>query len=191
MVESGAMANETDNVTALLNAWTGDDDAAEQLASLIYPQMRRIAQGLFAGERCDHTLQPTALVHEAYGRLKELHQLRWHDREHFLSMAARIMRRVLVDHARARLYQKRGAGQEKAPLEDALTVPVDMAPQLVALHDALSDLERFDPQKAAIVELHYFGGYSFEQIAGILGCSRSTAIRQWNLARTWLLKEMS
>ncbi|MEM7352841.1 MAG: ECF-type sigma factor [Acidobacteriota bacterium] len=182
----------SESAIALLDAWNeGDRSAGERLISVSYPRLRRIAQSLFAAERQDHTLQPAALVNEAYFRLRTLDRVAWRDREHFLSMAARVMRRVLVDHARSRQVEKRGAGLEKAPMEELVEAPPEPAPGLVDLQDALTSLQRLDPLKAKIVELQYFGGLSYEQIARDLGCSRSTVIRQWKVARGWLMKELA
>lgn len=181
-----------DDLTAQLNAWIGGEPRlSEQLVAVLYPLMRRIAESLFARERVDHTLQPTALVHEGFIRLMALRQIQWLGREHFLSTAARLMRRVLVDHARATLCKKRGGDRDKQPLELAFEVPEERAAELVALDDALFTLRRVDREKAAIVELQYFGGLSFNQIAALLGRSRSTVIRHWKLARLWLLDELA
>lgn len=179
------------DVTTQLNQWVQSEPRdAERLLSYLYPRMRQIAQGLFRQERGDHTLQPTALVHESFMRLQAFRGMRWQGREHFFSTVARLMRRVLVDHARSAICQKRGGDQEKNPLTLALDIPESRAAELVALDDALFSLRKSDPEKALIVELQYFGGLSFEEIASALGRSRSTVFRQWKVARLWLLDSL-
>ncbi len=181
-----------DNLTTLLNAWThGEPSAAERLIPVLYPLMRRIAEGLFAHERVDHTLQPTALVHDCYLRMADLRHMRWLGREHFLSTAARLMRRLLVDHARAARCRKRGGDVDRQPLTSDLEIVASRADELIALDEALFALRCFDPRKAMIVELQYFGGFSFREIAQLLDSSRSTVIRHWTVARLWLLRELS
>jgi RNA polymerase sigma factor (TIGR02999 family) len=144
-----------------------------------------------AGERPEHMLQPTALVNEAYLRLIEISQVSWQDRAHFLAMAARVMRRILVENARARHYQKRGGGAEAIPInEDVLAFPQSDR-ELIALDDALSALAAMDERKSRVVELRFFGGLNIDETATVIGVSAETIQRDWRLARTWLLREIT
>lgn len=174
-------------VTRLLKAWSaGEEGAVENLFPLVYGELRRVARRFLEGERQGHTLQATALVHEAYLRLVDQRQVEWQERSHFYSIAARIMRRILVDHARRHRSVKRGRDHEKVPLEEAVEVAQERPDDLVALDDALASLAEIDPDKAAVVELRFFGGLTIEATADTLGCSRSTVIRQWQIGRAWL-----
>jgi RNA polymerase sigma factor (TIGR02999 family) len=178
--------SEPREVTRLLRAWgAGEEGALERLFPLVYDELRRTARRFLAGERIGHTLQPTALVHEAYFRLVAQRRVQWQERSQFYAIAARSMRRILVDHARSRASLKRG-GQHPLPLEEAHDVAERRPAELVALDDALTSLGEIDPQKAAIVELRFFGGLSNEETAVVLDCSRATVIRQWRIARAWL-----
>ena len=173
-------------VTRWLQHWQeGSDSAVEQLVPLVYSEMRRIAGGLMAAER-PGTLQPTALVHEAFLRLVEQKRLAFQDRGHFFAVAVRIMRRVIVDHARARSSWKRGGREDKVPLNEALDAFEARSEEFVALDDALDDLARLDPQRAQIVELRIFGGLTQEETAEVMGISRPTVTRQYKLAKAWL-----
>jgi RNA polymerase sigma factor (TIGR02999 family) len=174
-------------VTRLLRAWSaGDEGAFERLFPLVYDELRRTARRFLAGERQGHTLQATALVHEAYFRLVGQRRVEWQERAQFYAVAARSMRRILVDHARARAAQKRGCDLPAVPLDEAHEIAAVRPSNLVALDEALYVLAGLDPHKAAIVELRFFGGLSNEQTAVALGCSRATVIRQWRIARAWL-----
>ncbi len=187
------MSSPTDDVTRLLNAWSdGDPDCAEQLVPLIYDELRGLAARYLASERPEHTFQPTALVHEAYMRLVDLRHVRWQDRSHFFAMAARAMRRLLVDHARKHRSAKRGGADRGIPLELAGEVAaIGRDPDLLALDEALTRLADFDPMKASIVELRYFGGLSHDETAHFLNSSRSTVMRHWRMAKAWLHSELS
>jgi RNA polymerase sigma factor (TIGR02999 family) len=185
------MATPSAEITGLLLAWSGGDEAAlEQLMPLVHRELHRIARRCMAKERADHSLQATALVNEAYLRLIDLRRVNWQNRAHFLAMSARLMRRILVEFARARGSQKRGAGAPKVTLDDALTVSTEPAPELVALDDALQALETFDKRKSRVVELRYFGGLSVEETAAALEVSADTVMRDWRLAKAWLHQEM-
>jgi len=176
-------------VTRLLLEWRqGDAQALEALVPLVYDELRRLARLQMRGEADDRTLQPTALVHEAYARLIDL-QLDWQDRAHFLSMAARTMRRVLVDHARARRAVKRGAGAVQVSLHDfhARTEP---RLDLLAIDEALQALDRQEPRAATVIELYYFGGLTGREIAASLEISQATAERDLLFARSWLRREL-
>ena len=177
-------------VTALLRAWRqGDHDAFGQLTPLVYDELRRRARHYLRGERPNHTLQPTALVNEVYLRMVKIDQVDWHDRAHFFAVAARQMRRLLVDSARGRRYQKRGGGAFNVTFDEALA-PSDRSPDLVALDDALDALGAQDERKARVVELRFFGGLTNEEIAAALDISTDTVTRDWQMAKLWLRREL-
>jgi RNA polymerase sigma factor (TIGR02999 family) len=179
------------DVTELLIAWgQGDESAFEQLVPMVHAELRRLARRQMAGERPGHTLQTTALVNEAYLRLLDLSRVRWQDRTHFLSMTSRVMRRILVDHARARDARKRGGHDVKVPIDDALDVSVERSVDLVALDDALTALAAIDLRKSRVVEMRFFGGLSVEETAETLGVSPETVKRDWRMAKAWLMKEL-
>ncbi|MCP3958210.1 MAG: sigma-70 family RNA polymerase sigma factor [bacterium] len=182
----------TAEVTRLLNAWSnGDRGSAEQLAPLIYDELHHLAGLYLARERKEHTLQPTALVHEAYLRLVDLREIEWRDRAHFFAIAAQAMRRILVDHARKHRASKRGGSEPRISLDQAGDLATTRQPDLVVLDDALQGLTAIDPQKASIVELRFFGGLSNEEVAEVLGVSRATVVRRWRMAKAWLHHELS
>ena len=177
--------------TALLLAWNrGEADALDALLPLVYEELRRLAARYMKGERRDHTLDATALVNEAYLRLIEVQRVQWTNRAHFFAMAATLMRRILVDAARARGYQKRGGGAAVLSLDEALIVPAEPGADLVALDDALTALAAIDPRKSQVVEMRFFGGLSLEETAEALHVSRDTVKRDWKMAKLWLLREM-
>ena len=178
-------------VTALLRAWRrGDRGALEQLAPIVYDELRRIARRHLRHERPDHSLQATALVHEAYLKLVDIREIDWQDRTHFFAMSARLMRRVLVDAARARGYQKRGGGAARVTLDDVRLPALGRNRDLVALDDALEALACVDERKCRVIELRFFGGLSVEETAAALQVSSDTVTRDWKFARTWLLREL-
>ena len=156
----------------------------------VHGELHRIARRCMRGERAGHSLQATALVNEAFVRLVDTRQVRWQDRTHFLAMSARLMRRVLVDHARARLYQKRGGGAPKVTLTDGLAGSDEQPQDVIALHDAIDALAKFDERKSRVVELRFFGGLTIEETAHVLGVSVDTIMRDWKLAKAWLLREI-
>jgi RNA polymerase sigma-70 factor, ECF subfamily len=180
------------DVTRLLQAWSeGDDTALGQLLPLVEAELRRLARACMGRERIGHTLQPTALVNEAFLRLAGARQVRWQDRAHFMGIAARLMRRVLVDHARSRGYQKRGGGAQRVPLDDAgLEAPVP-ALDVVELDRALAAFAIVDARRSQVVELRFFGGLSVEETAEVLEISQETVMRDWKFAKNWLLRELS
>ena len=185
------IADKRHNITELLVAWrNGDEAALAQLMPEVHGELHRIARRCMRGERAGHSLQATALVNEAYVRLVDTRQVRWQDRTHFLAMSARLMRRVLVDHARARLYQKRGGGALKVTLTDGLAGSDEQPQDVIALHDALDALAKFDERKSRVVELRFFGGLTIEETAHVLGVSVDTIMRDWKLAKAWLLREI-
>ena len=167
-----------------------DPPDAEALAPLVYNELRRIAAGYMRRERPGQTLQPTALVHEAYMRLAHA-GTPWHDKRHFVGIAARSMRQILVERARARGAQNRWAGQQRVSLSESLAAAADPESMLPALDEALSRLEMIDPEQARIVELRFFAGLSIEESAEALGISPATLKRRWSLARAWLFRELS
>src|SRR5262245_7667288 len=180
------------DVTALLQAWNGGDQAAkEKLWTIVFPELKRLASAHMRRERRDHTLQSGALVNEAYLRLVDWKTAQWRNRAHFFGMCARIMRQILVDHARTHGYQKRGGAQRLETLDEALTLAVTRSKELVALDDAMQRLALISKRKSDVVELRFFGGLTVEEIAEALGVSRLTVIRDWNFARAWLLNEIS
>jgi RNA polymerase sigma factor (TIGR02999 family) len=178
-------------VTELLRAWgDGDDGALERLTPLVEAELRRLARGYMRRERRDHTLQTTALVNEAFLRLTDARRVRWQDRAHFLGISARLMRRVLVDHARSRGYRKRGGGAQRVALNEGLVISPEPALDIVALDHALEALAAVDARKSRMVELRFFGGLSVEETAEVLHVSPDTVKRDWRLAKLWLLREL-
>jgi RNA polymerase sigma factor (TIGR02999 family) len=178
--------------TGLLQAWgKGDHAAFEELIPLVHEELRRVAQRELRRERPGHSLEATALVNEAYLRLIDLNRIEWHDRAHFFAMSARMMRRILVDSARARGNQKRGGGTPKVSLDEALQVSKEPGCDLVVLDDALKTLGAMDPRKAQVVEMRFFGGLTIEESAAALQVSVDTVRRDWRVAKVWLLRELS
>jgi len=179
-------------VTHLLLAWgRGDSSALEKLIPLVHAELMRIAQRYMAGERMGHTLQTTALINEAYLKLIGTQKVDWQNRAHFFAVSAQLMRRILVDQARARRSKKRGEDVYNLPLEEALLVLKEPGRDVIALDDALKGLEKIDPRKAKVVELRFFGGLSVEQTAAVLDISSITVRRDWRFARTWLYNELT
>ncbi len=182
----------THEVTQLLKAWTaGDEQALEKLTPLVYKELHRVAGRCMAGQRPGHPLQTTELVNEAYLRLVNCGQINWQHRVHFFAMSARLMRRILIDIARSRGYQKRGAGVLPISLDEAPSVCNELSSNLVALDDALKELAIVDERKSKVVELRYFGGLSIKETAAVLDVSIETVVRDWRLAKIWLLRELS
>ena len=179
------MAEET--VTQVLRRWSrGDREAAEQVLPLVYDELRRIASRQLRREREDHTLQATAIVHEAYLRLHEQGGFHWPSRAHFFAFSAHLIRRILVDYARSRNRAKRGGGVTTITLHEVADLALEKSPDLVALDEALSGLEEVDPRKATVVELRFFAGLTLEETAGQLGISSETVSREWRRAKAWL-----
>ena len=180
-----------DTFLHLLERWSvGDREAAEVAMPLVYDELRRIARSYFRREPSDHTLQPTAIVHEAYIQLTEQHSIHFRSRAHFLGLVASLMRRILVDHHRQRIATKRGDRRLMVSLEEADLRSPSRDPTLLALDDALERLTAVDADKAAVVELRYFGGLTVPEIAEFLEVSPSTVDRQWRMARAWLFSEL-
>jgi RNA polymerase sigma-70 factor (ECF subfamily) len=181
-----------EGLTELLHRWSdGDRDAAERVVAIVYEDLKALARGFFRRERSGHTLQATAVVHEAFARLVEQGAIRWQNRGHFIGLFAHVMRRVLVDYARERNADKRGGRRERITLTESGLLALDRPPDLLALDEALDRLAKVDPDKAAIVELRFFGGCSIEETAASLDLSIATANRQWRRARAWLFRELS
>ncbi|MEM7355362.1 MAG: sigma-70 family RNA polymerase sigma factor [Acidobacteriota bacterium] len=180
------------DLTDLLVAWSqGDRQAAETFLPVVYDELRRMAKRHLSRERADHTLQPAALVHEAYLRLMRQKQVEWQNRRHFFGIAGSMMRRILVDHARARRSEKRGAGAALLTLDQLADIPVETPPDVLALDEALEYLATFDRLKASIVELHFFAGLSVAETAEVVQRSTATVTRHWRLARAWLFRWLS
>jgi RNA polymerase sigma factor (TIGR02999 family) len=179
-------------VTRLLVDWgNGDQQALEKLTPLVYQELKRLASRYLRRERREHTLQSTALVHEAWLRLIDQKQVQWHNRAQFFGIAAEMIRRILIDHARNRQAAKRGDGAIKLSLDDALATPDRRDLDLIALDDALQDLRKLDPQQSRLVELRFFAGLSIEESAEVLGVSPATVKREWAAAKAWLYREIS
>ena len=190
-MERPLTSGDAHRATGLLRAWgAGDAAALEQLIPLVHDELRRLARRFMAGERAGHTLQPTALVNEAYLRLVDLRQMQWQDRAHFLAMAARLMRRILVDAARAKGYRKRGGDAHRVSFDEALVVSHARGDDLIALDEALTHFAAISSRRADVVELRFFGGLSVEETAEALKVSPETVKRDWKLAKVWLLREL-
>jgi RNA polymerase sigma-70 factor, ECF subfamily len=180
-----------DEVRELLRAWSrGDTSALERLTPIVYDELHRLARRYMRGERPGHSLQTTALVNEAYMRLVDYTRMQWQDRAHFFAVSAQVMRRILVEHAR-RHNLKRGGGVAHVSLEEAALVGGTRPADLVALDDAMNALAQFDPRKAQVVEMRFFGGLNVEETADVLKISPTTVMRDWSMARTWLYRELN
>ena len=185
-------ANEPREITQLLMEWqNGDTNASAHLVGLVYDTLRQMARQALQLKRPDHTLEPTALVHEAYFRLVGHRDISWKNRSHFFSIAAQTMRRILTDHARAGLAEKRGGASATVSLEDLSDISIQDPEYILAVHHALDALAQIDEEKARLVELRYFGGLSIDETAELMGRSRATIIRQWRLAKAWLYRELA
>ncbi len=178
-------------ITQLLQAWSdGDKTALDRLAPLVYGELHRLAKLYLRGERAGHLLQTTALINEAYLRLIDWQSVEWKNREHFLGIAAQMMRRVLVDFARARQYAKRGGNAHQVSLTEAEAVLIDRDAEMIKLDDALKSLAELSPRQCQVVELRFFGGLSVDETAEVLNISPRTVMRDWDLARAWLYREL-
>src|SRR5215475_1461112 len=178
-------------VTGLLRAWgQGDENALPKLIPLVYDQLHAAARRYMAGERAGHTLQTTALIHETYLRLVNIRQVEWQDRTHFLAVCAQLMRRILIDFARSRAYQKRGGAAAHVNFDEAVFVSNQPDFNLVALDDALNRLAKMDERKSKVVELRFFGGLDVKETAEVMKVSADTVMRDWKMAKVWLLREL-
>jgi RNA polymerase sigma factor (TIGR02999 family) len=188
MVESEQRAD----VTQMLLDWSqGDEASLERLMPVVYDELKRLARIQMGRERSDHTLQPTAVVHEAYFRLVDAQRIAWRDRAHFFAVASRLIRRVLVDHARRHRADKRGAGVAHLTIDDVPPVGEVRADEIVALDEALKSLEELDPRQGRVVEMRYFGGLTIEETAAVLKISPATVKREWSVASAWLRRELA
>ena len=187
------MEENSQHITKLLNQWSdGNQKVLDDLLPLVNTELRRQASRYLRRERADHTLQPTALINEAYLKLIDQRDVRWQNRAHFFAIAAQAMRRILVDYARERHREKRGGAAENLPLDEALTiVSREKSVDLVALDEALNKLATFDERQAKVVELRYFSGLSIDETAEVLNVSNVTVRRDWNMAKAWLLHEIT
>jgi RNA polymerase sigma factor (TIGR02999 family) len=182
---------ETEPITLLLKGVAGGDKTAlDRLVPLLYPELRRLARGYLRNERPGHTLQPTALVHEAYARLVKQDQPDYRSRAHFMSVAAQVMRQILIDHARTRAAEKRGGGAAKVPLDQATAVALERPSTMIAVDDALTQLARKDPMKARVVEMRFFGGMTAEESAEVLDIPVSDIRRHLRVGKAWLQREL-
>ena len=179
-------------ITQLLNDWSnGDNMALEQLMPFVYEELRKMAKHYMQSQRSDHTLQPTALIHEMYVKLAGSQEQNWKNRAHFFGVAATAMRHILVDYVRHRSYEKHGGKHKKVEFDETIIVSSERAAGLIELDEALKKLAELDERKSRVVELKYFGGLSNEEIAEVLQVTSKTIIRDWQFARTWLLRELS
>jgi RNA polymerase sigma factor (TIGR02999 family) len=187
------MAAVSQEITRLLRAWrAGDPGALEVLVPQVEAELRRLARHYLRQERADHTLQTTALVNEAYLKLIDWTSVQWQDRAHFLGVSARLMRRILVDHARRQRFQKRGGGVAiKVSLDEGAVVPAEAGEDLLAIDNALDELSAMDPRKGQIVELRFFGGLNVKETSEVLRISERTVKREWNMARAWLYGKLA
>ena len=187
------MEENSQQITQLLNQWSnGDAEVLGDLMPLVYVELRRQASRYLRRERSNHTLQPTALINEAYLKLIDQREVKWQNRAHFFAIAAQAMRRILVDYARERKREKRGGAAENLPLDEALTiVSQEKSVDLVALDEALNNLAKFDERQAKVVELRYFSGLSIDETAEVLNVSNVTIRRDWNMAKAWLHQEIT
>ena len=184
-------AHSQKEISQLLLAWSeGDQSALEQLAPLVHEELRRLAHHYMRGEHPGHTLQTSALINEAYIRLIDWKNVRWQNRAHFFGVSAQLMRRILVDFARDKQYLKRGAGALKVSLGEAEDLTDGRNADLIALDEALSALAEVDPRKSQVVEMRFFGGLSVKEVAEVLKVSEETVMRDWRLAKVWLLREL-
>jgi RNA polymerase sigma-70 factor, ECF subfamily len=182
------MSENRQEISFLLEEWSsGNQSALDQLMPIIYDELRRVAHAYMKRERAGHTLQTTALVNEAYLKLVNQERAQWHNRKHFFAVSAQLMRRILVDRARTKNYQKRGGGEQTVSLDKALTISADnQAAEIIALDEALKELSAFDERKSQVVELRYFGGLSVEETADVLKIAPVTVRRDWTAAKAWL-----
>ena len=179
-------------ITQQLIAWSkGDSAALDKLIPAVYQELRRMADRCLRGENAEHSLQPTALVHEAYLRLIDQSRVEWHNRAHFFGVAAQMMRRILIDHAKTKHREKRGGNARKLSLDEIANYADEPAAELIALDEALKILAEMDERKSRVVEMRYFGGLTVEETAQVLGVSDKTVMRDWNLAKAWLYQQLN
>ena len=181
------MSEPSKEISIILKDWSaGNRDSADVLLSLVYDELRKLAARYLSRERSGHTLQPTALVHEAYMRLVDISDIKWQDRAHFFAVSANVMRHILVDHARAKQAEKRGGGAQWIALEDAISLSQETDVDVLAVDVALQELSTFDELQSRIVELRFFGGLTIEETAHVISKSPATVKREWSMAKAWL-----
>lgn len=186
------MPEKSPEISVILKDWSGGSRAsADALLALVYDELRKIAARYLRKEKSGHTLQPTALVHEAYMKLIDISDINWQDRAHFFAVSANVMRRILVDHARAKLAEKRGGDSQRIALEDAVSLSSETNVDLLAVDEALKELAVLDEQQARIVELRFFGGLTIEETAHVAGVSPATVKREWAMAKAWLHRKLT
>ena len=191
LIIAASVTENLQEISVILKDWSGGNRAsADRLLALVYDELRRIAGQYLRKEKSDHTLQPTALVHEAYMRLIDISDISWQDRAHFFAVSANIMRHILVDHARAKLAEKRGGDAQRISLEDADSLSSEPNIDLLAVDEALNELAEFDEQQSKIVELRFFGGLTIEETAHVAGISPATVKREWAMAKAWLHRRL-
>lgn len=184
--------DQSEQTSTLLEAISGGDrQAADRLMSLLYDEFRRLAADYLNRERAQHTLQPTALVHEAFLRMVNQRNVNWQGRSHFFAIGAQAMRRILVDHARQKKREKHGGGRQRIELAEGMTISKERDEDLLAIDDALEELANIDPRQAKIVELRFFGGLTVAEVAEVLGVSKRTVESEWTMVRAWLRRELS
>jgi len=185
------VSEKSQEISVILKAWSGGDRAsADVLLTLVYDELRKIAAQYLRKENSGHTLQPTALVHEAYMKLVDISDINWQDRAHFFAVSANVMRHILVDHARAKLAEKRGGDAQRIELDDAISLSNEPNVDLLAVDEALNELANFDEQQSRIVELRFFGGLTIEETAHVVGISPATVKREWAMAKAWLHRKL-
>ena len=186
------MSENRQEISVILKDWSGGNRAsADALLSIVYDELRKIAAQYLRKENSGHTLQPTALVHEAYMKLIDISDINWQDRAHFFAVSANVMRHILVDHARAKLADKRGGDSERIALEDAISLSNEPNVDVLAVDQALKELAEFDEQQSRIVELRFFGGLTIEETAHVVGISPATVKREWAMAKAWLHRKLT
>lgn len=185
------MSQKPEEISVILKDWSGGNRASgDVLLPLVYDELRKIAGRYLKKERSGHTLQPTALVHEAYMKLIDISEINWQDRAHFFAVSANVMRHILVDHARAKLADKRGGESERIALEDVVSLSNEPNLDFLAIDEALKELAEFDEQQSKIVELRFFGGLTIEETAHVVGISAATVKREWAMAKAWLHRKL-
>ena len=185
------MADSKQDISVILKDWSGGNrTSADALLTIVYDELRKIAAQYLSKERSGHTLQPTALVHEAYMKLVDISDIKWQDRAHFFAVSANVMRHILVDHARAKRAAKRGGSAQRIELDDAISLSNERDLDLLDVDEALKELAKFDEQQCRIVEMRFFGGLTIEETAHVVGVSPATVKREWSMAKAWLRRRL-
>jgi len=185
------MAESKQDISVILRDWSdGNRASADSLLTIVYDELRKIAAQYLSKERSGHTLQPTALVHEAYMKLVDISDIKWQDRAHFFAVSANVMRHILVDHARAKRAAKRGGSAQRIELDDAMSLSDERDVDVLAVDESLKELAKFDEQQSRIVEMRFFGGLTIEETAHVIGKSPATVKREWSMAKAWLRRKL-